>query len=99
MGVTVTAILPLCAGSCISYELPLDVLLFTRFGHTVCEITEGEAREKIWSSVNCLFIPSTLIYAKKQVRQGIGWLTDLEGVIGGGQGEVCRAGGGAWFQS
>ena len=33
--------------------------------HTICEITEGEAEEEIWSSVNYLFFISTsLIYRK-----------------------------------
>ena len=32
-----------------SCDLSLDAVLFTQF---VCEITEGEAREEIWSSVH-----------------------------------------------
>lgn len=52
--------------------------------HTVCEITEGEVREKIWSSANYLFFISTsLIYGKnQQVRQGILRSKDLKGVLG-----------------
>ena len=48
----------------------LDTILLTQFVH---EITEGEAREEIWSSVNYLFFISTsLIYREnQQVRQGI----------------------------
>ena len=55
--------------------------LVTPFVH---EITEGEAREEVWSSVSYLFFISTsLIYGKNQpVRQGIVWLKDLKGVLG-----------------
>ena len=52
--------LPLCAGLCvgllISCDFSLAVILFTWL---VCEITEGEAGEEIWSSVNYLFFIST----------------------------------------
>ena len=63
---------PLCAGVCAalstSRDFSLDALLFTQF---IREITEREAREEIWSTVNYLFT-STLIYGKnQQVRQGI----------------------------
>ena len=55
--------------------------LVTQFVH---QITEGEAREEIWLSVDYLFFISTsLIYRKnRQVRQGIVWLKDLKGVLG-----------------
>ena len=52
--------LPFCAGLCagllISCDFSLDAILFTWL---VCEITEGEAEEEIWSSVNYLFFFST----------------------------------------
>lgn len=58
-------------------NLPLDVLLFMYFGHTVCTITEGEAREEIWS-----LISSSLIFVDNQpVRQHIA-CPDLKGVLG-----------------
>ena len=52
--------------------------LFTQFIH---EITEGEAREEIWSFVNdLLFISTSLIYEKnQQVRWSIVWSKDLKG--------------------
>ena len=48
----------------------LDAFLFTQSVH---EMTEGEAREEIWSSVNYLFFISTsLIYRRSQhIRQGV----------------------------
>ena len=48
----------------------LNAILFTQL---VREITEGEAREEIWSFVNYLFFMFTsLIFGKKQqIRQGI----------------------------
>ena len=51
--------------------------------HTVWEITEGEAREEIWSAVHHLFFISTsFIYRKyQQVRQDIVRSKDLKGVI------------------
>ena len=39
-----------------SYDFSLDALLCTQSVH---EMTEGEAREEIWSSVNYLFFIST----------------------------------------
>ena len=43
----------LCAGWSTPRDLPLDAVLLTQFGHTIfCEVTEGEAREDIYSSVN-----------------------------------------------
>ena len=64
------AVPPLPTGSWTSYDLSLDVILFTQF---VQEITEREGRKEVWSSVNFLFfISTTLIYGKnRQVRQGI----------------------------
>lgn len=47
-----------CAGSSTLHDLSLDTALFTQF---ICEISEGEAREVIWSSVNDLFISASLI--------------------------------------
>ena len=44
--------LPLPVGLSTLCDLPLDAVLFTQFA---CEITEGEAKEEIWSSVNYLF--------------------------------------------
>ena len=38
--------------------LPLDIILFTQFFH---EITEGEAKKEIWSSVNYLCFISTFL--------------------------------------
>ena len=60
----------LCAGLTTSCDLSLDALLFTQFA---CKITKRESGEEIWSSGNYLFfIPTSLIYRKKQhVRQGI----------------------------
>lgn len=54
--------------------------LVTQFLH---EITGGEARKEIWSSVHYLFFLSTsLIYRKSwQVRQSIVWLKDLQCVL------------------
>ena len=43
---------PLCAGLSAPRGLSLDVIVFTQFCPTVQEITEGEAREEILSSVN-----------------------------------------------
>ena len=58
---------PLCAGLSAPRGLSLDVIVFTQFCPTVQEITEGEAREEILSSVNYLFfISSSLIYRKNQ---------------------------------
>ena len=59
----------LCAGL-LTCDFSLDATLFTQSVH---EITEGKAREEIWSSVNYLFFISTsLIYGKNQeFRQGI----------------------------
>ena len=50
----------------------LDALLFTQF---VDEVTEGEAREEIRSSVNYLFFISTSsIYRKnQQIKSGTVW--------------------------
>ena len=47
------------------------MVLIEVFIHFVCEITEGEAKEEIWSSVNYLFFISTLwIYRRNQlIRQ------------------------------
>ena len=47
-----------------------NAILFTQLVH---EITDGEAREEIWSFVNYFFFMSTsLIFGKKQqIRQGI----------------------------
>ena len=44
---------PPCSDLLTSCESPLDAVLLTEF---VCEMTEGEAGEEIWSSVNYLFI-------------------------------------------
>lgn len=51
-------------------DLSLDVILFTQ---SLCEITEGDAREEIQSSVNYLFFVSTSsVYGKNpQISQGI----------------------------
>ena len=59
-----------CAGLWTPLNIPLDVILFIQFVH---QITEVEAREEIWSSVNYLFfITTSLIYEKNwQGRQGI----------------------------
>ena len=63
-----------CRAGLTSCDLSFDAIcsysLLTQF---VREVTEGEAREKIWSSINYLFFISTsLIYGKnQQVRQGI----------------------------
>ena len=59
-----------CAGLWTPLNIPLDVILFIQFVH---QITEVEAREEIWLSVNYLFFISTsLIYGKnQQARQGI----------------------------
>ena len=65
---------PLCAGSSTSCDLPLDVILFhSLVRQFVWNITEGKAREKIWSCVIYLFLNSTsLTYGKNwQVRQSI----------------------------
>ena len=44
------------------FDSPSDAILFTQFIH---QITEVEAREEIWLSVNYLFFISTsLIYGK-----------------------------------
>ena len=58
------------AGLLTSCDLSFNTILFTQFVH---EITEGEAREEIRSSVNYLFfISASLIYGKnQQIRQGI----------------------------
>ena len=47
------------------------MVLIEVFTHFVCEITEGEAKKEIWSSVNYLFFISTLwIYRRNQlIRQ------------------------------
>ena len=80
---------PLCAGLCAglltSCYFSLDALLFTQFVHTVGKITEGKAREEIWSSVSYLFFTSTSFICGKnqQVRQGIVWPKDLKGVLSG----------------
>ena len=60
------------------------MLTYSQFGHKVCEITEGEAREEIWLSVSYwFFISTSLIYRKnQQVRQNIMWLNDLKSVLG-----------------
>ena len=51
-----------CAGLWTPLNIPLDVILFIQFVH---QITEVEAREEIWLSVNYLFFISTsLIYGK-----------------------------------
>ena len=77
--------LPLCAGLCacllISCDFYLDAILFTWL---VFEITEGEAGEEIWSSVNYLFFISTSLIHRKNlpVRPGVVWLKDLKGVLG-----------------
>lgn len=58
---------PLCAGLSAPWGLSLDVIVFTQFCPTVQEITEGEARGEILSSVTYLFfISSSLIYRKNQ---------------------------------
>ena len=45
-------------------DLSLDAILFTQFVH---KITEEEAKEEIWSSVNYLFLIFTsLVYGKNQ---------------------------------
>lgn len=49
---------PQCAGSSASRDLSLYTALFTQF---ICEISEGDVREVIWSSVNYLFISASLI--------------------------------------
>lgn len=60
-------------------ELSSDAVLLTRFVH---EITEGEAGEEVWPSVNDLLLVSTsLIYGKNQVLRGI-VSTDLKVVLG-----------------
>ena len=83
---------PLRAGLWTPRDLSLDAIWFTWF---VYEITEGEARKEIWSSVNHQFFVSALIYGKsQQIRQGIAWSKDLKGVLGL---EVSRAWG-AWFK-
>ena len=46
-----------------SCDSSLDAVLLTEF---VCEMTEGEAGEEIWSSVTYLLICSTLIYRKNR---------------------------------
>ena len=60
----------LCADLSTPCDLILDVILVTLF---VPKITEGEAKEEIWSYVNYFFqSPTSLIYGKnQQVRQGI----------------------------
>ena len=75
------------AGLSPSCDFSLDALLFTQF---VLEVTEGEAREDIWSSVNYLFFLSTsLLYGENQkVRQGIVWSKDVKVVL---DPEVSRA--------
>lgn len=59
---------PMHARSSAFCDLPLGIMLFTQFVH---KITEGTAREEIWSSVNyVVFISVSLIYRKnQQVRQ------------------------------
>ena len=61
---------PLSAGLLTARFFFFNAILFTQLVH---EITEGEAREEIWSFVNYLFFMSTsLIFGKKQqIRQGI----------------------------
>lgn len=49
-----------CAGLS-PHDLPLDLVLFIRFSHTVWEITDGEAREEMWSSIHHLLFTFTLI--------------------------------------
>ena len=67
---------PLRAGLRASCDLPLDVILFMQFSgllsQFVQEITEGEAEEETWPSVNYLFFTSTsLIYrTSRQIRKG-----------------------------
>ena len=58
----------------------LVIFLYMYLLHSVCETTEGESREEIWSSVNyLLFVSTFLIYGKDQhLRQGIVWLKDLK---------------------
>ena len=60
-------------------DLPLDIMLFTQFVH---KITEGKAREEIWSSVNYLVFISLIYRKNQQVRQSIVWSKDLESVLG-----------------
>ena len=57
-----------CAGSCAalltSYDFSLAAVLVTQ---VVLEISEGEAGEEIWLSVNYLILrPTSLIYRKNQ---------------------------------
>ena len=51
-----------------SYDFSLDALLCTQSVH---EMTEGEAREEIWSSVNYLFFISTSLIYGKNLSQDI----------------------------
>ena len=51
-----------------SHDFSVDALLFTQSVH---EMTEGEAGEEIWSSVNYLFFISTSsIYRRNQHIRG-----------------------------
>lgn len=72
---------PLCAGLCSLHGLSLDAILFTQFFH---ELTEGESREEIWSSVYyVVFISISFIYGMNhQIRKTIVWRKDLKGVLG-----------------
>ena len=71
---------PLCVGLSAPYDLSLDAILSTQF---VWEITEGEAKEEIWSAVHHLFfIFTSFTYRKyQQVRQDIVWSKDLKRVL------------------
>ena len=57
------------------------MLSYSNFVH---KVTEGEAREEIWSCVNYLFVISTSFICRKsqQVRKSIVWSRDLKGVLG-----------------
>ena len=84
MGVRVSTI-PHCVQACrLLRSSSRCYLVHTVWSQFVWEITEGDATEKIWSSVNYLFFISTsLIYGKnQQIGQGIVWSKDLKGVLG-----------------
>ena len=85
---------PLCAGLSTPRDLSLDATLLTQL---VCGLTDGEAGEEIWSSVNCLiFVSISLIYGKnQQVRQRIAWSKDEKSELGL---DLSKAWGGGWLK-
>lgn len=66
---------PDCAGLGPPRHLSLDAVLFTG---SVPEMTEGEAEEETWPSVNLFFVSSLIYRRNQQIREGVVCSIDLK---------------------